>query len=135
MILAPVNIDNCQYWYLLSFRSQYLNKNGKCSSYDESLYFTQNEGGELNGFDIERCKCRRELELVIEKQILCQKCYFYITLEFRIDGTPRWLIIWFFATLPNLIQHSPFISFGGFCQPPLLFQTPCFLIHVHSRQW
>ena len=56
------------------------------------------------------------------------------TLEFRIDGTPRLLIIPFFATLPNLIQHSPFINFGEFCQPPLLFQTPRLLIHVHSRQ-
>ena len=41
------------------------------------------------------------------------------TLEFRIDGTPRLLIIPFFATLPNLIQHSRFINFGEFCQPPL----------------
>ena len=56
------------------------------------------------------------------------------TLEFWIDGTRRLLIIPFFATLPNLIQHSPFINFGEFCQPPLLFQTPRLLIHVHSRQ-
>ena len=55
------------------------------------------------------------------------------TLEFRIDGTPRLLVIPFFATLPKLIQHSPFINFGEFCQPPLLFQTPRLLIHVHSR--
>ena len=46
------------------------------------------------------------------------------TLEFRIDGTPRLLIIAFFTTLPKLIQHSPFINFGKFCQPLLLFQTP-----------
>ena len=57
-----------------------------------------------------------------------------VTLEFRIDGTPRLLIIPFFATLPNLIQHFSFINFGEFCQPPLLFQTPRLLIHVHSRQ-
>ena len=50
------------------------------------------------------------------------------TLEFQIEETPRLLIIPFFATLPNLIQHSPFINFGEFCQPPRL------LIHVHSRQ-
>ena len=56
------------------------------------------------------------------------------TLEFQIDGTPRLLIILFFVTLPNLIQHSPFISFGDFCQPPILFQTSRLLIHVHSRQ-
>ena len=56
------------------------------------------------------------------------------TLEIRIDETTRLLIILFFATLPNLIQHSPFINFGEFCQPPLLFQTPRLLIHVHSRQ-
>ena len=56
------------------------------------------------------------------------------TLEFQINGTPRLLIISFFATLPNLIQHSPFINFGEFCQPTLLFQTPHLLIHVHSRQ-
>ena len=56
------------------------------------------------------------------------------TLEFRKDRTPRLLIIPFFATLPNFIQHSPFINFGEFCQPPLLFQTPRLLIHVHSRQ-
>ena len=41
------------------------------------------------------------------------------TLEFRIDGTPRLLIIPFFATLPNLIQHSWFINFGEFFQPSL----------------
>ena len=46
----------------------------------------------------------------------------------------RLLIIPFFTTLPNLIQHSPFINFGEFCQPPLLFQTPRLSIHVHSRQ-
>ena len=55
-------------------------------------------------------------------------------LEFRIDGTPRLLIILFFATLPNLIQHSPLINFGEFCQPALLFQTPRLLSHVHSQQ-
>ena len=38
----------------------------------------------------------------------------------------------FFATLPNLIQHFPFINFGEFCQPPLLFQTTRLLIQVHS---
>ena len=56
------------------------------------------------------------------------------TLDFRIDGTPRLLIIPFFAILPNLIKHSPFINFGEFCQPPLLLQIPRLLIHVHSRQ-
>ena len=56
------------------------------------------------------------------------------TLEFWINGTPRLLMISFFATLPNLIQYSPFVNFGEFCQPTLLFQTPRLLIHVHSRQ-
>ena len=56
------------------------------------------------------------------------------TLEFQIDGTPRLLIIPLFVTLPNLTQHSPYINFGEFCQPPLLFQTPRLLIHVHSQQ-
>ena len=56
------------------------------------------------------------------------------TLEFRIDKTPRLLIIPSLATLPKLIQHSLFINFGGFCQPPLLFQTPGLLIHVHGPQ-
>ena len=56
LFLTAVNINNCQYWYLLSFRSKFSTKNGKCSSFDEILYFTQNEGGEFNGFDIERCK-------------------------------------------------------------------------------
>ena len=37
-----------------------------------------------------------------------------IALELRIDGAPRLLIIPFFAALPNLIQHSPFINFGEF---------------------
>ena len=61
--------------------------------------------------------------------------YLYICpLEFRIDGTLRLLIIPFFVTLSNFIQHSPFINFEEFCQPPLLFQIPRFLIHVHSRQ-
>ena len=55
-------------------------------------------------------------------------------LDFRIDGTSRLLIIPFFATLPNLIQHSLFIYFGEICQPPLLFETSRLLIHVHSRQ-
>ena len=54
--LTPANIDNCQYWYLLSFRPRFSTKNGKCFSFDKILYFTQNEGGEFNGFDIERCK-------------------------------------------------------------------------------
>ena len=54
--LTPVNIGNCQYWYLLSFRPQFLTKNNKSPSFDEILYFTQNEGGEFNVFDIERCK-------------------------------------------------------------------------------
>ena len=53
--LMPVNIDNCRYWYLLSFRPQFSTKNGKCSSFGESLYFTQHESGEFNDFDIERC--------------------------------------------------------------------------------
>ena len=39
-----------------------------------------------------------------------------------------------FATLPNLIQHSPYINFGEFWQSPLLFQSSRLLIHVHSRQ-
>ena len=56
------------------------------------------------------------------------------TVEFRIGGTPPLLIIPFFPTLPNLIEHSPFVSFGEFCQPPLLFQTLRLLIHVHSLQ-
>ena len=38
------------------------------------------------------------------------------------------------STLSNLIQHSPLISFGDFCQPLLLFQTSRLLIHVHTRQ-
>ena len=54
------------------------------------------------------------------------------TLEFRIDRTPRLLIIPFFATLPNLIQHSLLINFGEFCQPPFLFHTPRLLSHVQS---
>ena len=48
------------------------------------------------------------------------------TLEFQIDGSPRLLIIPFFATLPNLIHHSLFINFE-------LFQTFRLLIHVHSQ--
>ena len=51
------------------------------------------------------------------------------------DGTPSLLIIPFLATFSNPIQHSPFINFGEFYQPLLLFQTPRLLIHVHSRQW
>ena len=59
------------------------------------------------------------------------------TLEVRIDETPLLLIIlfFFFAKLPNLIQHSLFINFGEFCHSPLLLQTPVLLIHVHSEQW
>ena len=66
--------------------------------------------------------------------MLIWNLYFIVnTVKFRIDGTPRLLIIPFFATLPNIIQHSPFINFEELCQPPLLFQTPRLLIHVHSR--
>ena len=59
-----------------------------------------------------------------------------VSLYFRVSNrrTTDLLIIPFFATLPNLIQHSPFNNFGEFCQPPLLFQTPRLLIYVHSRQ-
>ena len=57
-----------------------------------------------------------------------------LTHEFRIDRTHRLLIIPFFATLPNLIQHSLFINLGGFCQPPFIFQIPRLLTHVHSPQ-
>ena len=56
------------------------------------------------------------------------------TLEFRIDGNPRLLIILFFATLPNLIQHSLFINFWELFQLPLLLQTLFLLIHMHSQQ-
>ena len=35
---------------------QFSTKNGKSSNFDEILYFAQIEGGEFNGFDIERCK-------------------------------------------------------------------------------
>ena len=38
----------------------------------------------------------------------------------------------FFATPPNLIQHSLFLSFGEFCQSFILFQSLHLLIHVHS---
>ena len=40
--LTPANIGNCQYWYLLSFRPQFLAKNGKCSSFDKILHFIEN---------------------------------------------------------------------------------------------
>ena len=67
--------------------------------------------------------------------MLISNLYFIVnTPEFRIDGTPRLLIIPFFATLPNIIQHSPFINFEEFFQHPLLFQTPRLLTHVHSQQ-
>ena len=55
LFLTPVSVDNCQYWYLLLFRHHVLIKNSKCSSFDRILYFTQNEGAEFNGFNIERC--------------------------------------------------------------------------------
>ena len=65
--------------------------------------------------------------------MLIWNLYFTVnTAEFRIGGTPRLLIIPFFATLPNIIQQSPFINAGELCQAPLLLQTPCLLIHVHS---
>ena len=76
------------------------------------------------------CEIVKQIQLMIIAFI----CFISITLEFRIDGTTRLLIIPFFATLPNLIQYSPFINFGEFGQPPLLFQTPRLLIHVHRRQ-
>ena len=43
------NIDTCRYWHLSFFRPQFLTKNAKLSNLDEILYFTQTEGGELNG--------------------------------------------------------------------------------------
>ena len=72
----------------------------------------------------------------VKYSVIVKDVYFCFlhTLKFQIYGTPRLLIIPFFATLPNLIQHSPFINFGEFCQSPLLFQTPRLLIHVRSRQ-
>ena len=51
----------------------------------------------------------------------------HATLEFRIDGTPRLLIIPFFATLPNLIQHSLFINFGEFASPAFYSRLPVYL--------
>ena len=71
------------------------------------------------------------------KSLRCNQIPYQIklNLKFRINGVPRLLIIPSFTTLPSLIQHSLFINFGGFCQSPLLFQTPRLLIHVHSRQW
>ena len=56
LFLMPVNIDNCQYWYLLSIRPQSSTKNNKCSNFHESFYFTQNESCEFSGFNIKRCK-------------------------------------------------------------------------------
>ena len=46
--LTPVNIDNCRYWYLSSFRPQFWTKNGKPSNFDKILYFAQTKGGEFN---------------------------------------------------------------------------------------
>ena len=40
--LTPANIDNCQYCNLLSFRPQFLTKNGKWSSFDKILHFIEN---------------------------------------------------------------------------------------------
>ena len=56
--------------------------------------------------------------------IITQKSKLLHTLEFRIDGTHRLLIIPLFATSPNLIQHSSFINFGEFCQPPFYSELP-----------
>ena len=54
--LTPINIGNCQYWYLLSLKPQFSTQNSKCYSFDEILYFTQKKGGDFNDFHIERCK-------------------------------------------------------------------------------
>ena len=40
------------------------------------------------------------------------------TLEFRWHGTPRLLIIPFFTTLPNLIQHSLLLILENFASFP-----------------
>ena len=87
--------------------------------------------GTRYGIDILR-KYGKKVETVCQGSLGSNLCV--CTLEFRIDGTRRLLIIPFFATLPNLIHHSPFINFGEFCQPVLLFQTPRLLIDTHSQQ-
>ena len=40
--LTLANTDNCQYWYLLSFRPQFSTKNCKCSSFDQIFHFIEN---------------------------------------------------------------------------------------------
>ena len=65
-------------------------------------------------------------------QLDVAKNHINFTVEVRIDGTTCLLPAVFYH-LPNLIQHSPFINFGEFCQSSLLFQTPHLLILVDSR--
>ena len=84
-------------------------------------------------FPNEGCSCAAQLHHVRKWSVrFVQEVVKYYRVSKR--GTPRLLIVPFFAILPNLLQHSLFISFGEFCQPPLLFQTHRLLIHVPSRQ-
>ena len=76
---------NITYWKYQHNKSnqfdQILNistKNGKCSSFDEILYYTQNEGvNSMVSILRDGRGCGRELKLGIEKQILCQEYYCY----------------------------------------------------------
>ena len=73
-------------------------------------------------FVVTRC---HSLSLLVSRCTTCLSIYKRSLVETQnsitIDGTPRLLIIPFFAALPNLIQHSPSINFGEFCR--LLFYS------------
>ena len=74
--LMPGNIDNCQYWYLLSFRPQFLTK--KANAPGLIKFCTLHKTKVVNSMvSILRgaSGCSRKLNLGIEKQMLCQKYY------------------------------------------------------------
>ena len=87
--LTPVNIDNCQYWYLLSVRPQFSTKtvNAPVLMKFCTLHKTRVVNSVVSILT-DASGCRRELKLGIEKQILCQKYYCYIINK---TGKKLWL--------------------------------------------
>ena len=70
-------------------------------------------------FPDEGCSCAAQLHHVRKWSFrFVQEVVKYSRVSHRLFQIDL-LIIPFFATLPNLLQHSPFINFGEFCQPPL----------------
>ena len=104
-ILTIVNIGTC---YLLGYsiwtktaNAPIIMKYGKCSNYNEIFYFTQNDGGELNGFDIERSKW------VPQRNKACNR---------KANIVPKMLFLR--NSWVSNRRDSPLINYLVFCHPP-----------------